>query len=479
MTNEDANTLITEVQKTRPGIARLARLLSIAVRVDAALLRRMRLRLAPELDVGAEADLWFSPLVESRGSTGFVLEKEVAALLRQSLVSEPGLLEQVEQALREERGDLQPSILMEEQVTALALAGASVTEMEEALRPAVLAIVDEKRGTDVARWVMRALPRLPPEVLKTEAAMMLSLGASARLGDRPVLANADSETVLQSWMTWALPKERLAERVQIGVRWLKEGIEFLIPSNEAKTTLELPRTEPLWLSISWQSRGQTFAQTVHVKPGRIVPLPEDVSELTLRTLGGDGYQVEFLGPAADSDAEKPICFVIMGFGKKMDFETGRVLDLDQSYLQLIKPAAEAAGLKCIRADEIIHSGAIEVPTYEMLLKAEVVVADLSTSNRNAIYQLGVRHALRPYTTLIIAEEQMLKLPTFDLVHIVIRKYQHLGEKIAVNEAKRFTSELTKAINELLALSPELRTDSPVYRFIDRLTPPSIAAGATR
>jgi hypothetical protein len=36
--------------------------------------------------------------------------------------------------------------------------------------------------------------------------------------------------------------------------------------------------------------------------------------------------------------------------------------------------------------------------YEQLLKADVVVADLSTSNRNAIYELGVRHALRPYTT---------------------------------------------------------------------------------
>ena len=25
------------------------------------------------------------------------------------------------------------------------------------------------------------------------------------------------------------------------------------------------------------------------------------------------------------------CFVVMGFGKKADFETGRVLDLNQSY----------------------------------------------------------------------------------------------------------------------------------------------------
>jgi hypothetical protein len=172
--------------------------------------------------------------------------------------------------------------------------------------------------------------------------------------------------------------------------------------------------------------------------------------------------------------ESGTCFVVMGFGKKTDFETGRVLDLDQSYNNLIKPAVEAAGLKCIRADEIVHSGLIDVPMYEQLLKADVVVADVSTSNRNALYELGARHALRPYTTIIIAEELMMKSPTFDLSHIVIRKYRHLGEDIGVSEAKRFTTELAAAIQKILATEPELKADSPVYKFIERLTPPSIS-----
>src|SRR6266700_4024347 len=170
----------------------------------------------------------------------------------------------------------------------------------------------------------------------------------------------------------------------------------------------------------------------------------------------------------DPATEKSTCFVVMGFGKKTDYETGRVLDLDHSYLNLIKPAAEAAGLKCIRADEIVHSGLIDVPMYEQLLNADVVVADISTSNRNALYELGVRHALRPYTTVIIAEEMMMKSPTFDLSHIVVRKYRHLGEDIGVNEARRFTAELTTAIQSIMAIEPASRWDSPVYKFIDRL-----------
>src|SRR2546423_12831779 len=138
---------------------------------------------------------------------------------------------------------------------------------------------------------------------------------------------------------------------------------------------------------------------------------------------------------SDRTGQTGTCFVVMGFGKKTDFETGRVLDLDQSYTNLIKPAVESAGLKCIRADEIVHSGLIDLPMYQLLLKADVVVADLSTSNRNAIYELGVRHALRPYTTVVIAEDQIMKSPFFDLNHIVIRQYQHLGEDIGVSEAR--------------------------------------------
>jgi hypothetical protein len=178
-------------------------------------------------------------------------------------------------------------------------------------------------------------------------------------------------------------------------------------------------------------------------------------------------------PNGTNDSQQGTCFVVMGFGKKNDFETGRVLDLDTSYTELIKPAVEAAGLKCIRADEIKHSGLIDDPMYDQLLKADVVVADLSTSNRNAIYELGVRHALRPYTTVIIAEDGIMKSPFFDLSHIVIRTYEHLGKDIGSKEVKRFTTELTGAIKDILAKEPELRRDSPVYAFLKNLTPPSI------
>jgi tetratricopeptide (TPR) repeat protein len=167
------------------------------------------------------------------------------------------------------------------------------------------------------------------------------------------------------------------------------------------------------------------------------------------------------------------CFVVMGFGKKTDFETGRTLDLDKSYRNIIKPAVEAAGLACVRADEIVHSGLIDVPMYEQLLNADVVVADLSTSNKNAFYELGVRHALRPYTTVVIAEDGIKTFP-FDVNHVAVRQYHHLGEDIGYDEVMRFRDLLTKAIVEIGKKEPPAK-DSPVYTFLNGLKPPALAA----
>lgn len=177
-------------------------------------------------------------------------------------------------------------------------------------------------------------------------------------------------------------------------------------------------------------------------------------------------------PDATNNKPKGVCFAVMGFGKKTDFETGRVLDLDKTYQSIIKPAVEDAGLQCIRADEIIHSGVIDLPMYEQLLNADVVIADLSTSNKNAFYELGVRHALRPYTTIIIAEDGMKAFP-FDLNHVVVRQYHHLGEDIGYSEVMRFRADLTKAVKEILTNAPP-KNDSPIYTFFNNLTPPALA-----
>lgn len=159
------------------------------------------------------------------------------------------------------------------------------------------------------------------------------------------------------------------------------------------------------------------------------------------------------------------CFVVQGFGKKTDYTDGRVLDLDASYA-VIKDAVTACGVECVRADEILHSGTIDKPMYEQLLGADLVIADLSTYNVNAAFELGIRYALRPHATIVVAEE--LFKPAFDVTHIVIRRYKHLGEDIGRAEARRFQADLSEAILGILA---QAQVDSPVYTFLSDLDPP--------
>jgi hypothetical protein len=166
----------------------------------------------------------------------------------------------------------------------------------------------------------------------------------------------------------------------------------------------------------------------------------------------------------------PTCFVVMGFGEKTDFQQGRTFDLDKSYRYIIKPAAEAAGFTCVRADEIQHAGNINVPMYEQLLEADLVIADLSTANLNAFFELGVRYGLKPRTTIVIAEKGF-KIP-FDMGQVVIRHYEHLGKGIDHGEVERMKKALAEACTEVARAE---RTDSPVYTFLRNLTPPALKA----
>lgn len=166
---------------------------------------------------------------------------------------------------------------------------------------------------------------------------------------------------------------------------------------------------------------------------------------------------------------KKICFVVMGFGKKKDPETNRTIDLDQTYQQIIRPAVEASGLECVRADEITETGIIDRSMYALLYRADVVIADISTYNPNAIYELGVRHALKKHSTIIIKESNC-KFP-FDLNHNRILSYEHLGDEISSNEAKRCQEELQKLITTIVA---EPKVDSPLYIYIPQTSTPIIS-----
>ena len=106
--------------------------------------------------------------------------------------------------------------------------------------------------------------------------------------------------------------------------------------------------------------------------------------------------------------------------------------------------------------------------YEQLFEADLVIADLSTANPNAFFELGVRYALKPRTTIVISEKGF-KIP-FDMGQVIVRSYEHLGDGIDFGEVERMREELMTACKEVAAAN---RVDSPVYTFLTRLTPPEL------
>lgn len=96
----------------------------------------------------------------------------------------------------------------------------------------------------------------------------------------------------------------------------------------------------------------------------------------------------------------PFCFVMMPFGKKLD-ETGRWIDFDQVYDAIIEPAIRDAGMEPIRADKETSAGLIHKAMFERLMLCDYAIADLTTANANVFYELGMRHGIRPHSTVLM------------------------------------------------------------------------------
>ena len=103
----------------------------------------------------------------------------------------------------------------------------------------------------------------------------------------------------------------------------------------------------------------------------------------------------------------PLCFILMPFGIKANAD-GSMINFDRVYQDLIAPAVRDAELEPIRADQEVMSGIIHKPMFERLILCPFAVADLTTANANVYYELGVRHAFKPFSTVqIIAEGSRL------------------------------------------------------------------------
>lgn len=156
---------------------------------------------------------------------------------------------------------------------------------------------------------------------------------------------------------------------------------------------------------------------------------------------------------------KPLCFILMPFGRK-HASSGLSVDFDAVYETLIKPAVEAAGLEPLRADEEIAGGIIHKPMFERLVLCEYAVADLTTANANVFYELGLRHAVRPWATQLIFAEGLGQLP-FDVAMLRALPYK-LGADGKPMDAAASCAALSQRLQE----ARNANVDSPVFQLLD-------------
>lgn len=162
---------------------------------------------------------------------------------------------------------------------------------------------------------------------------------------------------------------------------------------------------------------------------------------------------------------KPLCFVLMPFGKKTD-AVGKTIDFDAVYRQIIAPAIVEAGLESLRADEEMTGGIIHKPMFERLILCEYAVADLTTANANVFYELGLRHAVRPWSTVLVFAEGD-RLP-FDVSLLRGLPYKLNPDGLpadAETDKKNLARQLTEA-RKAATENPESVKDSPLYQLVE-------------
>ncbi len=81
--------------------------------------------------------------------------------------------------------------------------------------------------------------------------------------------------------------------------------------------------------------------------------------------------------------QKPVCFVVMPFGKEGTETRER---FNRIYEYIIKKPICEAGYRCIRGDEISGTEDIVDMLKSELVKAALVIADLSDKNANVFFR---------------------------------------------------------------------------------------------
>lgn len=159
-------------------------------------------------------------------------------------------------------------------------------------------------------------------------------------------------------------------------------------------------------------------------------------------------------------------FCCYGIWYKKIPNTNIEVDLNFVYNELIKPTIISKNLTSVygqeqfRADEVYTTKSITKTFIEGIFKADIVIADITTLNQNAIYELGLRHAMKPKSTIILCDNHTAQIKFFDIQDLPQIRYD--SDKLnEYSEFRRIQESLSSYIDSAKN-SDDHFIDSPVF-----------------
>ncbi|MGA2630971.1 MAG: hypothetical protein ABSG54_12260 [Terriglobia bacterium] len=195
---------------------------------------------------------------------------------------------------------------------------------------------------------------------------------------------------------------------------------------------------------------------------RIIPIEQAVEEVSEARATQDEtttLAVPIAGTgesaAATEDFAK-ICFYITPIGEE-NSEHRRHADFLMEYI--IKPAVAEFGLTVVRADQMGKAGMIGKQVIEHILKARLVIADLSFHNPNVFYELCLRHATRLPTVQI---KRTVDTIPFDLNQYRTIPIETRDPYTLMPKIQTYTAEVANQVRR--ALQDSESGDNPISMY---------------
>ena len=149
-------------------------------------------------------------------------------------------------------------------------------------------------------------------------------------------------------------------------------------------------------------------------------------------------------------AEAKSLFVVRPFGERNGIDFNRV------HKELITPACTQVGIVGGTTELITRAGNIREDMFQLLVTADVVIADISIHNANVFYELGIRHGLRDKRTVLLRAKA-------DDVPFDLKTDRYLEY-----DATKPAASVAALVSTLQQTLAEETVDSPVFKLLPAL-----------